>query len=82
MLNDVKHSEDRKPQMTRATTTPVRITPEAREALSQLSYTLTGRVLRRVDLSSALIAACATAQAHIDQTMTALPKGADDDSDD
>lgn len=61
------------------TTAPVRLTPEAREALNRLSYTLTGRAMKRVDLSSALIAACVIAQEEIDRTTAALPEGTDDD---
>jgi hypothetical protein len=61
--------------MARKVTTPVRLTPEAREALNRLSYALTGRVISKVDLSAALIAACATAQQHIEETAAALTAG-------
>ena len=61
-------------------TAPVRLTPEARDALRRMVFRLTGSAMRQVEASDALIAACAVAEQHFDETVEIL-KGADDGND-
>lgn len=51
----------------------IRITPEARDALRNLSFSLTGQAGQRVTLSDALIAAVRTAQLDPPATIALLP---------
>lgn len=53
---------------------PVRLTDDARNALHDLSYVLTGAARRKVNLSDALIAACALAVADPAATVAKLPE--------
>lgn len=46
----------------------LKVTPASREALRSLTFALTGKVGRRVDLSDALTAACAMAMREVDAT--------------
>jgi hypothetical protein len=50
----------------------LKITPASREALRSLTYALTGKIGRRVDLSDALTAACTVATAHLSEAADAL----------
>ncbi|WP_371584543.1 hypothetical protein [Streptomyces sp. NBC_01314] len=56
----------------------LKTTPASREALRSLTYALTGRIGRRVDLSEALTAACAAAMANLDATAASLNSGTPD----
>lgn len=53
----------------------LKVTPASREALRSLTFALTGRTGRRIDLSEALTAACAVATAHIDDATASLGTG-------
>lgn len=67
------------PTMAARATAPVRLTPEAREALRRMVFRLTGSAMRQVEASDALIAACIVAEQHFDETVQTL-KGSDDDA--
>jgi hypothetical protein len=53
----------------------LKVTPASREALRSLTFALTGRTGRRVDLSDALTAACTVATAHIGDATASLEAG-------
>jgi hypothetical protein len=51
----------------------VSLTPEARSALRDLTYALTGATRKHVTLSDAVIAACKMASADLTRTVDELP---------
>lgn len=61
-------------------TTPVNVTPAARDMLRELAYALTGQARKRVNLSAALTAACSIALEDLAAAAARLPDtGQDDD---
>ncbi|MBK3583005.1 hypothetical protein JHN49_04495 [Streptomyces sp. MBT57] len=50
----------------------MRVTPASREALRLLTFALTGKAGRRVDLSDALTAACNVAMTNVDAAAESL----------
>jgi hypothetical protein len=51
----------------------LKVTPQARESLRALTFSLTGQVGRRVDLSDALTAACGVAAKNLVTAAATLP---------
>lgn len=61
----------------------LKITPASREALRSLTFALTGKIGRRVDLSDALTAACTVASAHLSEaadSLTSAPSSGESDT--
>lgn len=63
-------------------TIPVRLAIDARDALSRLSFRLTGDTMRRVELSDALTIACMIAETHYAETLKTLRETTEGKSDD